>query len=491
MNMQLFSRLDLDVPYAVDRTIGTTRVLTQLIPSFPFLYWPDGKPCDLLNMYFLDIAHTVTGNTLCTYASQLSHIVRYCYERKISLIDLNDYHIKDFVNHLLCENGKNLPNGRSRNNNSIRAILSRTIQFLFWYQNNLALPFSTPLIGTRKASPRICVTKKKINLPHLNRVTYVWMHRSMPERESVDPKHPIAEPIIESIERAIDKFTLLEAQSEPTLRRYRANPALFGAQLEYLRCRRHFCIWLMRRTGLRPAEMVEISVEAHSQIMKEKELLLPTKKRRRKIAPIRRFPITLTDSAVFLRYREARAKFIRVTRENGHVIPESDSLLLGINGLPIKKGSLEREFSRLTKLAGFESCEACLSMFRHRFITLEVVVHIREFIVASGKTRQMMTDVDYVSILERVAAKTGHGSPRSLWHYVDLAWKQMDVWGNVDRALARLRAGEKLFDELLALKFELERSQTTTASELIDSISGKLGQILGTARGELELDRVD
>jgi predicted component of type VI protein secretion system len=67
----------------------------------------------------------------------------------------------------------------------------------------------------------------------------------------------------------------------------------------------------------------------------------------------------------------------------------------------------------------------------------------------------------------------------------------MDVWGNVDRALARLRAGEKLFDELLALKFELERSQTTTASELIDSISGKLGQILGTARGELELDRVD
>jgi hypothetical protein len=103
----------------------------------------------------------------------------------------------------------------------------------------------------------------------------------------------------------------------------------------------------------------------------------------------------------------------------------------------------------------------------------------------------MMTDVDYVSILERVAAKTGHGSPRSLWHYVDLAWKQMDVWGNVDRALARLRAGEKLFDELLALKFELERSQTTTASELIDSISGKLGQILGTARGELELDRVD
>lgn len=87
-----------------------------------------------------------------------------------------------------------------------------------------------------------------------------------------------------------------------------------------------------------------------------------------------------------------------------------------------------------------------------------------------------MTDSDYRSILKRIAAKTGHGSPESLWHHIDLAWEEMNVWANVDRQVKRVHASDNLRWESLDLRHtsranpRLSAIQTQDASEPLAAI---------------------
>jgi hypothetical protein len=241
-------------------------------------------------------------------------------------------------------------------------------------------------------------------------------------------------------------------------------------------------VWMMKRFGLRPSEMIEISVKNHENILRQTRVLIPTKKRRKVIAPLRSFPITLKDATVFLRYLTTRTKYIRSLNESGQEVADSDSLFLGVSGKPIKKTSIERDFERLVVAAGYADVQACFSMFRHRFITYEVIAHLKEFMSKSGKTRQIMLEADYGSILKRVAVKTGHGTIESLWHYIDLAWDEIDVWGGVDKAIARLHAADRLFDDLLELKLEVEMSHSQTAKQLTETISDRLAEIIGSSK---------
>ncbi|TLS17103.1 MAG: hypothetical protein FDZ72_15960 [Betaproteobacteria bacterium] len=106
------------------------------------------------------------------------------------------------------------------------------------------------------------------------------------------------------------------------------------------------------------------------------------------------------------------------------------------------------------------------------------------------KSRQMMTTADYESILKRVSAKTGHGSVQSLWHYIDLAWEEIDVWGKVDKSIERLHAADRLHDDILAFKRDLEALDTSpdTRAALKD-VAERLGTIIATAKQDIEVQK--
>ena len=101
----------------------------------------------------------------------------------------------------------------------------------------------------------------------------------------------------------------------------------------------------------------------------------------------------------------------------------------------------------------------------------------------------MMTDIDYESILKRVADKTGHGSVQSLWHYIDLAWEELGVWASTDKALARLHAFDQLFVDGLQLKHELEASGKRLPKELQPFLD-RLSDILAPAKEYIQGDEV-
>lgn len=487
MTSQLFRVLpSMTLPHSGLRHKDGTHITSQIIPAFPFMYWPSGKPCEPVNMYFLDIAHEVTGDSLKSYATELSHLVRYCGKKPISIESLTDAHIHELSKQLQEEKSRRNPLERARNDNTVRAILSRAIRFLLWYQENLMLLLRTPLIGEQSVSPQITVKRNKNEKSRTkNRWgVYYYTHSAMPTSESREPKRPIALSVIEDIQRCINRQSVMEERSARFVQRYRNAPVLLAAQLEYMRARRHFMIWMMMHTGLRPSELVEMSVNEHNNILTTRALKIPTKKRRKINAPKRSFPILLNAATVVHRYLIARTTYCETLQDGGGKPNHGDSFFLTLNGEPIKKSSLEKDFERLAGEAGYKDVQACLSMFRHRFITYEVTAHLKEFIENAGKSRQMMTDIDYESILKRVAAKTGHGSVQSLWHYIDLAWEELGVWGSIDKAIARLHAADQLYADLLALQHETEMLGSRQANRKIDlqEITDRLGEIISIAK---------
>lgn len=464
-----------------------THVTTQIIPAFPFMYWPSGKPCEPVNMYLLDISHEVTGDSLKTYVAELSHLVRYCGKRNVRIENLNNADIHELSKELQEERSRRHPLERARNDNTVRGILSRTIRFLLWYQEIFILLLITPLIGEQKVSPQITV--KRVKTDHsrgkIRQIEYYYTHSAMPSSESREPKRPIARQIIEDIQRCIYRQSVLEDRSARFSQRHGNDRDLLLAQLEYMRARRAFMIWMMMRTGLRPSELVQMSVKDHENILTIKILKIPTKKRRKVTAPLRRFPILLDAATVVYRYLLSRSTYCDALNKVCIEPVPGDAFFLTLEGKPIKKTSLEKDFERLAAQAGYKDVQACLSMFRHRFITYEVTVHFKEFIDKSGKSRQMMTDIDYESILKRVAAKTGHGSVQSLWHYIDLAWEELGVWAGTDKALARLQAFDQLFTDGLLFKHELESSGKRFPKELKHFLD-RLGEILAFAKEHVE-----
>lgn len=495
MSFQLFHELPpMTLPHSGVKHSNGTHVTSQIILAFPFMYWPSGKPCEPVNMYFLDIAHEVTGDSLRTYATQLSHLVRYCGVDKVTIENLTDADLHALSEQLQEEKSRHNPLKRARNDNTVRAILSRVIRFLLWYQKNIVLMLRTPLIGEHNVSPQITVKRIKNDRSRAknSRIEYYYTHSAMPTSESREPKHPISLPVIEDLQRIINKQSVLSVRNARFVQRYRNNLALLAAQLEYMRSRRHFMIWMMMHTGLRPSELVEMDVKEHNNILATRTLKIPTKKRRKIKAPKRSFPILLNAATVVHRYLIARTTYCEALKIAGREPRPGDAFFLKPDGDPIKKSSLEKDFKRLADEAGYKDVQACLSMFRHRFITYEVIAHLKEFIDKSGKTRQMMTDIDYESILKRVAAKTGHGSVQSLWHYIDLAWDELGVWGSIDKAIARLHATDQLFADLLALQYETETMGNRQANRKIDlkRITDRLSEILSTSKQEIEFQEL-
>lgn len=441
------------------RVIGGEKyVKCRNIKKLPFVFWPNGKPCVAVNSWLVSVSEKSTGSTAGTYAAHISHLVRFCFLRKISFHDLTDAFICEFAEELVEERMGSAPKYFARHNNQVRQIIGTSIGFLIWYQDAILGGGGAKLIGTLVESPNIIVREKRTH-----RKVY-YEHSSMPPKEALQSdKIPMPDELVEKI---LDEI----------LRRREASDACAGeseiakAKSKYIYERRIFVIWIMKRTGLRPEELHEIPVAGNSSVFNDLCIRIPTKKRRRDTPPIRSFPITARDARHFSRYMRAREEFIVFLRGIDGRSTADGAVLLNEHGGGVRKESISKDFERLSKGAGILDCKSCFSMFRHRFITREIVVHLKEF-MSSGGTRELMTDGVMRSIAKRISAKTGHGSPESIWAYFDIAWDQIGVWGSTDAALKAIDTIEGIKDELVSAKHDVAVGGIHDMKELSERIS--------------------
>ncbi|MBD9502183.1 hypothetical protein IB256_15445 [Pseudomonas sp. PDM17] len=397
------------------------RIVYDEIQNFPLLIWPDGRPCLLANSWLLAKNETASSPTsLRTYAYQLVHIIRYCHHGQVDFQDLTDDHLKSF-SMSLCDESDEFGRAK-RSNSTCRSILSTTLYFLLWIQTARLANRDFRLIGLAEEHCQVTIKWKRSGKSGKN---FIW-HRSYPSiGKKQRTKFPMPDRYIEEIESKISEelYRNLPPSDYPHIQRY-------------VNERRLFTHWMFKRFGLRPAELVLLDTTDNQSIQKTLILKIPTKKtRNRHEAPLRELLISTTDAFRISRYLDTRLKLLDEILKKNRRATCTTKMLVGLSGNELKAGTLVKEMSRISKRTTFPTAKCCLSMYRHRFITRDILVSLHH-IIQDHPHNLLSTDATIEAVLRRTAQKTGHRSLESLWDYVELAWEGYNLFTGADKALS-------------------------------------------------------
>lgn len=477
---QLF-RLVRDVsipePVALSPT-GDCITSETVMPAAMAICWPDGRPCCVMEMYLLDqqFQHTtrrLDGGSLRVRAGQLSQLLRYAYGAKVQLWEFDDMHMHAAIRQIAEAPSLRYPGEHRRDNNTIRKIIAAWISFFAWLQVRLAC--ETPIVGTEDSAPRIPLKYKEGG----RRGGYLTYRYAPPAVAHQDVRGPIGREIRLKLWEAVARMA---REPSTQVHQFKSQRIHDDGQIiaDYMRKRRELVLELLEATGARPGELARLSVEKNRRALTQSRLVLSTLKRHTVVDPERCIPI---DRAVAMRVEifvgKYRANLLRVLREAGLPAKRGDCLLLTLRGTPLTEAAIERDFSRLVQAADLQDEKACMSMFRHRFITNMVKLHLLEFMKENPHKagRSFMTDGDYRTILGRVKAFTGHADEGSLLGYIDLAWDELGMFSHVEPAMALISAIEGGLDHIAEMAIRLRPRKAAQANEVLQEVIALLDQV--------------
>ncbi|GAB3253732.1 tyrosine-type recombinase/integrase [Chitinimonas naiadis] len=436
MTKKLFHLMNnVDISHdALYNSIGNVySVRRELVLATFAVSWPDGTPCSLVEIYLISrfrSGATVRedGGSLRAIVSKLTHLIRYCWDAKRDFWELDDGHIYQFVVNLMEEVRPAEPMIRVRDNNTVRNIVAAAVEFLLWLQIEM-LP-GVNLIGVG-SSYRIKLVERRVLNARNNKYNISLVYPRLPPRDTKEPKHPISNERRNLLWQAVGKL----AGTNLVMPGWSKGVDNSRLLLRYLKERRELLLELLEATGARPGELSRLSVSDNEDCYKNQELVLTTLKRRRDVKRVIKL-----QSGVAMRLtvfiNKNRADLLGEIKKRTKNLDSKDFVFLSISGSPMSERSMVSEFCRISKLAGFSEYQSCMSMFRHRYITKQVAIHLGIYLGENNKVKELMSDGDYRSILKRVAATTGHGSELSLLNYLDLAWDELGALGQVSSAVA-------------------------------------------------------
>lgn len=449
------------------------RVVPKLRRSYALMTWPNGKPCALINFWLNDIAKRTTGQTVKQYCVNITPLVRFAYKRKIDLLNFNDGDLVELSIKLTAERR---PNGeRKKQNNQVNAVVDTILLFYIWLRDVGNPREYGHLVGEEGSVPNLTV---KLTVGAFGR--RVHMHEAHVEHNAdLHEKTAMPQSSITAIEDQIFIESTLGSETLPSVHRQNSDSDRSKAVKAYLFERRSFSLWMFLRTGLRPSELCLMPWHLNCRVIDSNLLYLPTEKRRTDNLALRVFKITLDDSLSVNYYLEARAKFIYSLQQLGLFNEAGHTMLLTESGTDLAVGSLTRDFSRLVQRAGLSNVRACLSMFRHRFITKEIIIHLKETFGKKLPTRAMLSPPVIKSLEERIRKKTGHGLGESIWTYFDTAFNMLKIWENVDIALNNFNRVDVLEDKVRRLRYRVINSSDDSVilSEQVRKLHEELFQL--------------
>ena len=458
----------------------------EVAPATFAVTWPDGTPCGLVEIYLLHLWRSgeasiqPDGGSLRATVAKLTPLVRHCWSLKTDFWELEDADLQQLVADLQAEKKRRKPLERARNNNTVREIIAAAVRFLLWLQEHVVLDPS--LIGVGRDF-RIPLAERRVR-DYRGRTKLVRVFHTLPPRATQAPKPPMSRESRDKLWQAVTEASLLEAIAPTWAARFPGEGELQDVLL-YLKKRRELLLELLEATGARPGEFARLRVSENEACYQERKLVLDTLKRRREMN--RQIPLqpgVAVKLEVFI--RTYRGTLLKRLAERGIAASPQDRVFLGIGGRPLSERSMTTEFSQLAEAAGLGDYQTCMSMFRHRFITKQVAIHLEAFMDDNTKARSMMTDADYRTILKRVATITGHGSEASLNHYLDLAWEELGVFDRVDAATALDAAIERGLTGIIALRGDVEHGRRQPGLELLEAVKGTLADMHKQIRDALD-----
>lgn len=416
-NFQLYhSSMSIELPWAVrySRKKDEATLIKKNLDNQVYTFWPNGAPCTLVNIWLQEITIKSTGDSAETFASHITHLIRFCHKTKRSLLSIDDDFLLKFSKHLQEEKIlRHAALSTRRNPNHVRYTIRRVLDFLIWYQMNYHLFSQQKIIGELGTGARVTIEWR---IGHDGRA--LMHHPAIPtKRPPVGDKKPMPDDFIGKIYQTIE---ILRTQSKDDKNSTNSRKAaLATAKSTYLYSRRIVTLKLMRLTGLRPGELNAIPLHLNYTPIDDRTIRIPTLKTREKIPPIREFRLSLEDAIDLTIYIQARRDFLAHLNLSDLTCPY---FLLGLTGNLIETRSIARDFRRICELSGLINVQACLSMFRHRFITTQIAYEICRELKRDISQKDLWQEAVQRSILSKVAKLTGHKKPMSLKSYYNDAY---------------------------------------------------------------------
>lgn len=362
------------------------------------LFWPDGSPCWLANLYLLSgfkkgRSRRNDGGTLLTWAKNLSPLLRWCYDTQREFFELEDADFVAFVDYLSEEKRLDKPDTKVRGVNQVRTIASTAMNF-FAYIDTLMLGVN--LIGPL-GSIKAELVQVEFSKGGRQIKAVAWTHECLPRGNPTRRRQPISAEAIEKL--------------------YEANDA--SGQASYLVRRRFIMLRLFDLTGGRRIEVSFIQLKDLDEAEKTGQLKIFSAKKRDDAC--RYVPITKADLKEILSFvkhyrRLIINKTIGAKNDHGYLFVGSRS------GKPLEVNTLSAELYLLRMAAGIYDEEACLHAFRHRYITntLRILIRMHRCENISDLKRAMLS---IETIKQQLLEWTGHSSLDALERYVHLAFE--------------------------------------------------------------------
>ena len=387
-----------------------------------------------------------------TWAKNLSHLIRWCYQNKVDFIDLTDSHFRMLVNTLLMEKDDEQPKEKRRTEQQVTTICSTILNFLAFVDGRIpGLNLLGPNGQIRAEQKRFQVTSKRGGKT-VNRTS--WVHECVPRHRKARRRQPIS--------------------SSAVNRLYEAN-AILNAK-PFVSRRRYIMLRLLEITGGRRIEVSLITVQNVEEATKTGELKIFSAKQVQHDA-YRFVPVTQTDLKEILSFiKHYRQRVIRNTiglsKDHGFLFISNDS------GQPLEIDTLGTEFYVLRKAAGIDDEDACLHAFRHRYITniFRDLIRTHHYQNESDLRRALLSTE---TLKLKVMEWSGHTSIESLEHYIHLAF---EAESNFQATIDLLQA-KKVVDSLLTILTDYSGKLRTSGQT--PEIMNSLSDVVAAATSEL------
>ena len=446
---------------------GLGKITTKDGSNMPHIVWPDGKPCNLANLYMLSLRERPgrggrqglsrrgsKGGTMGDYAAKLSQLIRFCYANQWDFIQLTDDKFTIFINFLRSERSNHNPEVRKKTETTITMVGRICLDFLSYVGNFYDEPNFVSEQGTIRASQKSMTVHTRGSQRNINR-SY-WHHHSFSGGERIKKRNPIPAENIEKLRDAIDK----------------------AGGSRFLQSRRHCVLSILEQVGPRRGEVVELRV---SEIMKASRMEHPMLK----IPNLKQGDDSYRSVPVTQMFLSQLKKHIRLYRNKiiksklGKSNDHDYFLVSETTGKPIAADLITTEISTLRSIAHIEE-QACAHNFRHSFVTNLFVLLIERYeFENTDDFRKYLLNSEKFRV--EVMQWTGHNDPSSLDHYIDFAFAKVANYARTVSSVHLIRA-QGIFDKML-----LELLQKLEAGKIsVEQYSVELKELIGLRNADFE-----
>ena len=445
------------LPFAID---FRGNLITTRADNIPMLCWPDGRWCLEANLYILELyerglSRKNDGGSLKTYAANLSHLLRYCFQNNTDFINFTDSQFTLFIRGLQVERKNKKPEVRVRDANTIISIGRNCLDFLGCVGRFHNQP---DFIGNKG---QIKAEQKEFHIKIGGRssgrnilIRRYWHHNAFPMPDSKVKVLPINSNNIKKLREAASQIST----------------SLF------LKRRRQIMLMMLEITGGRRGEIANLTVHSvmSAKAMKEPMLELITLKRRENHT--RKIPIPRPDLDMLISFIEKQR--YQIMRKTLGLSNDHDYVFINeTNGNPIKSQTISQEIYALANAADIKE-KAHAHMFRHRFITKLFVALIEQHTLENvDGFRQALLDTE--SMKQKVQQWTGHTNAASLEIYINLAFEEVSNFKKSYDAVHLSRVVDSVRNQADLIRDEINSGATLQESmaqfeRLLDSFESEL-----------------